>query len=232
MKMAMPSLDIPPAFTISHNVPACLSFSPDRFLAERPHLEHLMAGALVFRINKKTSQLETLLIRRAASDSYPLKWERPAGSTSTLDSSLLSSAVRELWEETGLHASHIRCAVGLSTLSGKDLKGWGVEPEVEQAELLPEDDALTVAILETGKTWGIVTVIVDVEENLSEDGIDGKAVVKVSPQEHEEWTWVTEEQVLTGKDKDGRRMEYTSEGVWKTVLEGFRLKKGMDAVPS
>jgi hypothetical protein len=88
---------------------------------------------------------------------------------------------------------------------------------------------LTVAVREAGRKWGVVTVIVDVKEDLSKDGIDGKTVVKVSPKEHEECTWVTEEQVRSGKDKDGKRMEYLSEAVWRIVMEGFRLRKEIDA---
>lgn len=222
----------PISYTISPAVPPDLSLSPLQFLASRPHIEHLMAGALVFRNDPCSSvpKLQTLLIRRSASDSYALKWEKPAGCLSSVDSTVLSCAVRELWEETGLRASQIRCPVGMLNVSENVLEGWGIEPEIEQAEIQAEDNAAAVLIWEAGKRWGIITVIVDVEENVSDDGVDGKTVVKISPEEHNEWAWVTEEEVRNGRDKDRKRMEYTSEAVWRTVLEGFRIKRNMNAI--
>lgn len=217
--------------TVGETVPDCLFLSPGDFLAQRPHLEHLMAGALVFRTDSRgpAPELQTLLIRRASTDSYPLKWERPAGATSPCDTTVLACAIRELWEETGLHASHVECPVGISDVFEKAVTGWGIEPDVEQAELQIGDGAQTIMLYDQGNRWGVVTVMVDVEEKLSDDGIDGKNIVKLSSQEHEEWVWVTESQVRKGIDKDGRKLEFTSKAVWQTVLEGFRIKREVNA---
>lgn len=80
------------------------------------------------------------------------------------------------------------------------------------------DDARTVSFLETGQTWGKVTVVVDVHEDLDDD-----ASVKVRDGEHDRWAWATEEEVKGGRWMDGEEIGFVSEGVWRTVLEGFRL---------
>ncbi|CAO2649983.1 Nn.00g012750.m01.CDS01 [Neocucurbitaria sp. VM-36] len=227
----MALLESPNSFKISPNVPSSLSLAPSEFLASRPHITQLMAGTLVFRRDRHSSnpQLETLLVKRAKSDSYAQKWERPAGCLSILDSMVLSCAVRELMEETGLHASYIHCPVGLSKTPEASLDGWGIDPQDEGAELEAGDESLMVSFQESGKRWGVLTVIVDVEEDLCEMDQHGGSVIKVDPEEHEEWIWMTEEQVRSGKDKIGRTIEYTSEAVWRTVLEGFRIREMIEA---
>lgn len=64
------------------------------------------------------------------------------------------------------------------------------------------------------KVWGKLTVWMDV---------DSCETVTVCDDEHGEFAWVTEEEARMGKFKDGRDLEFTSEGVRRNVLEGFRL---------
>jgi hypothetical protein len=40
-----------------------------------------------------------------------------------------------------------------------------------------------------------------------------------------DFAWVTEEEALQNKFKDGRKLQFVSEGVKRNVLEGFRLWK-------
>ncbi|UNI16400.1 hypothetical protein JDV02_002835 [Purpureocillium takamizusanense] len=73
-----------------------------------------------------TPPLQTLLIRRAASDSYPLKWEIPGGSVSaSRDASVLHAAARELREETGLRVAHVHCPLGMVSSSSSSSSAAG-----------------------------------------------------------------------------------------------------------
>lgn len=64
------------------------------------------------------------------------------------------------------------------------------------------------------KAWGKLTVWVEVES--CED-------VRIREDEHAEWAWVGEEEVRRGRFEDGRVLEMVSDGVKRSVLEGFRL---------
>lgn len=83
---------------------------------------HIATGAAVF----DTADLTTpriLLVQRSASDSMPNRWEIPGGSCDDTDESILHGVARELWEETGLKASHVSVPIGsphlFLTRSGK-----------------------------------------------------------------------------------------------------------------
>jgi hypothetical protein len=64
--------------------------------------------------------------------------------------------------------------------------------------------------------WGKLTVWVDVES--CDD-------VKIDKDEHVEFAWVTEDEALRNSFRDGRKLDFVSEGVKRNVLEGFRLWK-------
>ncbi|KAJ6441571.1 NUDIX domain-containing protein [Purpureocillium lavendulum] len=164
-------------FTVDAAVPACLSLPPREFLAARPHIHRLMAACMVFRraeqhastdnnnTNNATTTsdnrgrkqeerqgpvLQALLIRRAAADSYSLKWEIPGGSVSLArDASVLAAAARELREETGLRVARVRrplgmlmhsspsplsCAPGDRDVDGTEDKAGEEQQEQEQAQ--------------------------------------------------------------------------------------------------
>lgn len=206
-------------FTISPSVSSTLSLPTPEFLCSRPEIKDLLAGTLVFRTGP-SGQLQVLLLRRAATDTFPLRWEIPCGGLSAPDVSPLACAVRELWEETGLHASHIQCTVGMITLP----EHLPRDKDIDQAETQDGDDTCLVSLWAEGQRWHVLTVIVDVQEDLNGDGVDGKSIVRLRPEEHEAWMWVTEEQVRRGIDADGRVVEFVSETARRVVLEGFRSK--------
>ncbi|KAI1361585.1 NUDIX hydrolase domain-like protein [Xylaria arbuscula] len=70
-------------------------------------LQGLCVGAFVFNASG-----HLLLVQRAPTDSYPLRWEVPGGAIDGPDASLLHGVARELYEETGLRARHIGGLVG------------------------------------------------------------------------------------------------------------------------
>lgn len=177
-----------------------------------------------------------LLIRRAASDSYPGKWEGPGGSTSDRkDESILAGAVREAFEETGLHVTKALYPVGMMP-SFKDVlvrpdaqhpaipAGLGIEPDEEKPVNDEGDDARTVSFMETGQVWGKVTVVVDVAEDLETDE-KAEAGIKLCETEHDAFAWVTEEEVKSARWKDGGDIGFVSAGVWSTLLGAFTLHR-------
>lgn len=314
--------DMATGFTVAEGLTASLSLSPSEFLAARPHIHRLMAACMVFRRGggedreqqrqhhqeqeeqqqqqqqeqqQQAPPLQTLLVRRAASDSYPLKWEIPGGSVSPArDASVLHAAARELREETGLRVARFHCPLGMvpaplpatsappaaESLGGvaaqhgededgsgngddrllQSPPGLGIAPEEEHARQEPHDEALTVTFWETGRRWGKVSLLVDVREDVAripsrgripdrdvapaaaaaavaaatpapavanEEAGPSPPTIVMDPREHEEWAWLTEEEVRRGVDARGRRMEYTSEGVWRGILAGFAARRAL-----
>lgn len=99
-----------------------------------------------------------LLLRGAPSNSFALKWELPGGSAEPVkDKTLLHTAVRELWEETGLVARQILCPVALCfTAQGT----WTLD---EQKATMERNNELFVA-REDDENWGRALFIIDVDE--------------------------------------------------------------------
>ncbi|KAH7000194.1 NUDIX hydrolase domain-like protein [Ilyonectria destructans] len=204
-------VDQPPtSYTVSPSLQAHASTSPDVFLAANTDIDNLIAGALV-----TNTQGRILLLRRAPTDSWPLKWEVPGGSVDATDASFVAAAVRELWEESGLRATHVKAAVRLLS----EVEAGAPEPEPKtraagdgEVDLQMKGDVCLFR--ETGNVWAKLTAWVDVETC--------EAVV-VRADEHAEWAWITQEEARLRKFADGRELDFVSEGVRRTVLEGFRL---------
>ncbi|EMC96758.1 hypothetical protein BAUCODRAFT_49270, partial [Baudoinia panamericana UAMH 10762] len=87
--------------------------SPQAYLRDHPdpRYKYIAVSAIVFdTINPSSPRI--LLVQRAASDSMPNQWEVPGGGCDEDDHTILHSAARELWEETGLKAKRILSLVG------------------------------------------------------------------------------------------------------------------------
>lgn len=69
-------------------------------------VSHLLASAAV--IHSK----HVLLLQRAEHEFLPLRWELPGGGCEAHDASVIASAARELWEESGLVAKNVIDVVG------------------------------------------------------------------------------------------------------------------------
>ncbi|KFY18439.1 hypothetical protein V493_08618 [Pseudogymnoascus sp. VKM F-4281 (FW-2241)] len=210
----------PAATTISADISDFL-LSPAEFLATRPDVHNLVAGAMVFRStpdsSSSSSSVETLLLRRAPSDSFPLKWEIPAGTADpSLDDSIIGVAVRELWEETHLRPQTVFHTVGLGL--PKDVTNLALIGEAEDARM---DSDLDICLLRvSGLTWAIVTFLTDIE--------DEEAEVILREDEHVESAWVTETEVQKQfYSGTGQSLDFVSEAMRMTVLEGFRLRKDL-----
>lgn len=214
-----------PKYTFDASL-AGLNMSKAAYLAANPHITRLMAAAMVFRPSpspsSSSSSPQTLLLRRAASDSYPLRWEIPGGSVDAADATVLAGVARELFEETGLTAAHMAAPILLSpeeALPERVRAGLGIQPAEE--ELGVNGDGLAVTFRETGRVWAKPAVLVVVE--------DGGEVV-LRDEEHAEAAWVTEEDVrraeVPGREGGERRkMDFVSDGVRRSILDGFRVYK-------
>ncbi|KAF2971197.1 hypothetical protein GQX73_g2403 [Xylaria multiplex] len=211
---------VPTTFTISPKI-VDFHISPVDFLASRPDIHNIVAGTMVFRpgsiTSPSTSNPEVLLLRRAASDSFPLKWEIPAGTADpSIDRSIIGIAVRELWEETHLRARRLHQTVGLGTPSDA-LHLTSSVGEVQDARM---DSEYSICLLRVaGLTWAIVAFLTEVEDELSE--------IVLREDEHVDWAWLTENEVETGffRDRPGKSLDMVSEAMKIMVLEGFRLMK-------
>jgi 8-oxo-dGTP pyrophosphatase MutT (NUDIX family) len=191
--------------------------SPTAFLANRPDVHNIISGAVVFRSRSNASDddvHEVLLLKRAPSDSFALKWETPGGTADPIvDQSLVGVAVRELWEETQLRARRVSCAVGLGLPAGVDnIVSLG---EVTDARMDKEHDLCLLRLGEV--TWAIGTFIVDVE--------DTEAQIVLRDDEHVKWAWVSEAEIDKRGFQSGKELEFVSEAMRMIVLEAFRLKR-------
>ncbi|KAE8323576.1 NUDIX hydrolase domain-like protein [Aspergillus sergii] len=151
------------------------------------HLVGVLSASLIIHKDR------VLLIQRIADDDWPNVWEVPGGVAND-NETIIDCAVRELWEETGLHASAVTTMLGefewIDSNSGpSDLPGRG--------------------------KWKVFIFRVVV------DGSDQEQLdVTIDPKEHKAYLWVTEEEVrsdLCG----GVRLEWISLNQKKTILEAF-----------
>ncbi|KAK4198751.1 NUDIX hydrolase domain-like protein [Triangularia verruculosa] len=62
----------------------------------------IVVSAVIIHTPPEGAPPRTLIIQRALKDGFPLKWETPGGGVEDFDSSIISAAVREVKEETGL----------------------------------------------------------------------------------------------------------------------------------
>lgn len=184
-------------YTVS---PAILSLALDpaaKYLAAHPGTTNLLASAAVF-----DQQQRLLLVQRAPTDYFPLKWELPGGSVDVgEDGSMVAGAVRELYEETGLVARKVKREVMERTFEeGTWRQGvFEVEVDVEGEEegqldvrLDPKEHAAWLWVTEgevrEGKCGSVLLEYADLEwtelllkafqrhrvgERLKEFGLDG-----------------------------------------------------------
>ncbi|KND88871.1 hypothetical protein TOPH_06469 [Tolypocladium ophioglossoides CBS 100239] len=167
---------------------------PDYFLANSS-ISGLIVGAVVFGGD------HVLLIQRAASDFAPLMWEIPGGTCEAQrDPTVLHSLARELWEETGLH---LRC----------------IKKLIDEVDF--GDDR------KPGFTWRKVTFEVEVEEGHGLGPAESKhaitAIVKLDPNEHQDWGWASKKNVEQGKWERGQLQSLELQHA--TILAAFSIKE-------
>ncbi|KAF6814235.1 hypothetical protein CMUS01_12679 [Colletotrichum musicola] len=194
--------------------------SPAELLAKRPDIHNIIGGALVFRQRPDNSSgepvYETLLLKRAASDSFPLRWEVPGGTADLqVDETIIAVAARELFEETRLQARKAVCAVGL----GQSGNGSSIGSAAADGGVAMDEELEVCLLPVDGLIWAIAVFIVEVADTTTE--------IVLQDEEHEDWAWVTEAEVERRKfhgQSDGS-LECVTEAMRMIVLEGFRLRR-------
>ncbi|KAI5846852.1 NUDIX hydrolase domain-like protein [Tricharina praecox] len=93
----------PPVYTYTTSL-ISYALPPSQFVT--PETPQVAVGAFIFT-PPGTSPPKVLLLRRAATDSYPNLWEVPGGGADPEDTTLLDAVAREALEESGLVAATI-----------------------------------------------------------------------------------------------------------------------------
>jgi len=189
----MAELGTPQYRFIRHPSTTPFTVPSQTYLANNPDskFKYMATGALVFD-NSESDNPRVLLLQRCAHDSWPNCWEIPGGACDAEDESILHGVARELWEESGLVASHIG-------------------PTIGDAQLFVSTSGRHV-----GKFVFLVTTV---------SGEDGKAPeVKLSPEEHQNFVWASEEEVKSKRIGD-IKLDFTTSDAYDGVLKALELKR-------
>ncbi|VUC32148.1 unnamed protein product [Clonostachys rosea] len=158
------------------------------------------ASAIVFSGDR------VLVLQRAPHDSMPLQWEPPGGGVDP-EETILVGCARELWEEAGLVASRVVRVVPPPP----------VGDEVEKGVVREDRDLGIPFSNRTGdKFYYKFTFEVEVED---------AEVVRIDPNEHVGWMWLTEEEVENCRTLEGKGVSFTMSSVRKQLLGAFALRK-------
>ncbi len=201
---AIPDLVVPPHLD-RFNGPA-----QEYILRHNKPWDGIAVGALVF-----CPEPRLLVIQRAKTDSLPEKWEIPSGVVSNdpaKDATIISAVARELWEETGLLARGLARLVTAPAVIGS--------PESE-AQLQTEADGFVFSNSTRTKVFCRYVFEVDVE-----DMVPGGQHIRLNPCEHQDFLWVSEEEIrdgIVGEEK--LEIDFTSEHLRRLISEGFRLRR-------
>lgn len=134
----------------------------------------------------------------------PLRWEVPGGACDDEDETVLHAVARELWEESGLRATHIGPQVG----EGRPF------------------------FTTRGRRMLKVEFLADVEGQAVESKEGGKKKsppeVKLDPDEHVAFVWATEEDCLAHKVGESV-IKFTHDEQEESILEGFRMRRELRA---
>lgn len=143
-----------------------------------------------------------LIVQRAAHDSFPSCWENPGGACDADDETVLHAAARELREEAGLEAARFVRQVG-DVFEFRSSRGKKIAKVAFEVEVLEENG----------------------------DGGDGETEhyhVTLDPKEHQDYKWVTEEEVRNGRVGQVQ-LQFTTPDNRALMLEGFRVRKAQQS---
>ncbi|QDS68083.1 hypothetical protein FKW77_009996 [Venturia effusa] len=130
-----PRLDFTNHPSVSAFAIPCEAYIANRKSEGNCEYGYIATGALLY---DSATPPRILLIQRASHDSMPDRWEVPGGGCDAEDRSILYSAAREVWEETGLVISHIGPKTAgeqlFTTRGGKVVCKFHFLVEVERTE--------------------------------------------------------------------------------------------------
>lgn len=184
------------------------------FIANQPQgFTHVAVAAAVFHENR------LLLVQRAETDSYPGHWEIPGGSADPTDKSISESVARELFEETGLRMTRILAEILPPTVF---LTGWGKR----QKTWLKVSFVVEVTADSEARVEEEVRKQLSGQELVRKDSViaGDSPVIKLNPEEHQQHTWITAEDVIKNRVAGGEdALQFISGDNVSTLLEAFRL---------
>lgn len=184
------------------------------YLTSNPPYTNLVVSTLIFSNTSSstgtngssgttnTSGPKVLLIQRASTErGFPNKWEIPGGSAEPTDPTILHSAARETFEETGLHLTRLVHQVGGgSDFDIGDQRWMKLYFEIEVAEMgdMAHDH----------KTLGAGDFVRN-DENAgkgirycaqgSTDASYANLPITLDPSEHQAYAWATEADIRSEK---------------------------------
>lgn len=167
-----------------------------RFTTAHPKYAAFGTGAFIFHNNA------LLLIQRAATESSANLWEVPGGGSEPSDPTILHSAARETFEETGLRLTRFvrQFGKGQEFLLGKGELCLKLNFEIEVAEIHGSGHR---------------------GDHQHADGDEGMEPVETTldPEEHQAYAWASEE------DVQKNRYPIVTEDQKVLLLEAFALRK-------
>ena len=168
-------------------------------------------GAATDISNINNRQPYLLLIQRAEEDTFPYFWEIPGGSVEQTDPTILDAVAREVLEETGLRLTRLveQIGEGLLMRSRRSVPFLRLAFEIEVAEI----PACMHAHASSGHR----------EADGSDSGTDHDIPVKLNPEEHQNYEWVTEDDLINGKETG--KYTFVSERLYRVLLDGFARHK-------
>ncbi|CAI4214501.1 unnamed protein product [Parascedosporium putredinis] len=168
---------------------------------------HYIASSLVFEPNEG----RLLIVQRSATDYGAHMWELPGGTVDPHESVLEGrrGTPRGVWTAVDVGEMRRRTARPAPLRRFRDC----LRPRAGQAfgGGRPEENTL----------WCRIAFMVEVEDY---------ARVTLDPEEHQAYLWVTETEVRTMRTQAGRELEFASEPMRATMLEGFRVGKAKKRV--
>ncbi|TPX11860.1 uncharacterized protein E0L32_007358 [Thyridium curvatum] len=177
-----------------------------------PPLAGLIVSALIFKPAKSHTangggaqrhgeKDRVLLVQRSATDGCPHLWEAPGGGAEPgVDGSPLDALVREVREETGLTVVRVRGLVDAET-------EWTVK----------------------GGAWRKASFEAEVEAHDQTSDIEADTVdVVLDPAEHQDYAWVSREELAGGMTADGRELNITFPTQTDILMKGFDLRERTD----
>ncbi|KAK0750330.1 hypothetical protein B0T18DRAFT_408654 [Schizothecium vesticola] len=143
----------------------------------------------------------------------PGQWECPGGAADPEDATILDAAMRELWEEAGLRGRRV---VGF-------VEEAGVQGQGQVGDRL-EGRGLTFSFVNRmGVFRRFYRVAFEVEVEVEGEG--QRPVVRLDPEEHQDYLWVSEEEVRSRRVA-GREIVLTAEmNTERMVLEAMRVRR-------
>lgn len=201
--MPPPPPNPPLSYVTHHSISADHRSVPVADLAAREDYR-LCVGVAILH-HKPT--LRVLLVQRAPNEALPHVWEIPGGSAEIHEPNLVTSAARELYEETGLRATAIASLLGMYT--------W-VDVDPDGNTMIRRDGKES-----KWRKWSFVAEV---------EGGDGSEPPEVTldPDEHQAYVWATEEEVQA--DQAGEvKLKWTSENQKADVLRSFEVAKDVAA---